>query len=241
MKKILIVTIMLLTAATSFSQRRGSAPNWLTIAVKGGYGNSIMFSKAISDNKDLKYDYMAPSYCFGGRLGVVFADVIGVSAEFLGSGFNQQYTYNNGKVNIDGKIKYTSTDFLALLRYTGQYGLYCEIGPKFTFIKSAEREFDNITTDVADQYVDKFTSFAFGIGFMPYNGDRVQVSLGVRAAYCSKNVLNTQDNPYGTGSLLTIENTELKPFSAQIMLEANYMFARFGRASCGKGKIIFFD
>jgi hypothetical protein len=32
----------------------------------------------------------------------------------------------------------------------------------------------------------------------------------------------------------------MKPFSAQIMLDINYHFARFGSATCGKQKIIFF-
>jgi hypothetical protein len=33
---------------------------------------------------------------------------------------------------------------------------------------------------------------------------------------------------------------EMKPLSAQIMVDINYHFARFGSATCGKQKIIFF-
>jgi hypothetical protein len=64
--------------------------------------------------------------------------------------------------------------------------------------------------------------------------------LGLRAAYCNKNILETQDKIFGLHDMATIQNVEIKPFSAQVMLEVNYHFARFGTATCGKQKIIFF-
>ncbi|MCQ2975585.1 MAG: porin family protein [Bacteroidales bacterium] len=236
MKKIFLVIVMLICSLSVFSQHRGSRVNWLSLAVKGGYGNFMMMSKDLKDVDDLKLDFMSPSYCFGGRLGVIFGDYVGVSFEYLGSGFNQNYEFTESSFGYDGKIKFNSSDMLALFRYSGDYGFYAELGPKFTTIKKVENVVDEISDDQKDIYNDKFTSIAFGLGFMPYNGDRVQVSLGARFAYGLKAMNKDNANSFG----LNMANVEIKPFSTQIMLEVNYLFAQFGRANCGRHGIQFF-
>jgi len=249
MKKLLTIISLIVMSLGGYAQR-GGAPNWISIAAKGGYGNSIFFSKQASDLEGYDKDVMAPSYCFGGRLGVVFIDKVGVSLEYLGSNYESKYDYNNNVLTLSGNMKMKASDLLALFRYTGEYGFYCELGPKFTSVKEVTREFEKQvgktsateieTDDVTNKFKGKFTSVVFGFGFMPYNGDRVQVSLGLRAAYCNKNILETQDKIFGLHDMATIQNVEIKPFSAQVMLEVNYHFARFGTATCGKQKIIFF-
>ncbi len=248
MKKLLTIISLIVMSLGGYAQR-GGAPNWISIAAKGGYGNSIFFSKQASDLEGYDKDVMAPSYCFGGRLGVVFIDKVGVSLEYLGSNYESKYSYNTGIVDLEGNMKMKAGDLLALFRYTGEYGFYCELGPKFTSVKEVTREFETqvgkasapgIEEPVTDLFKGKFTSVVFGFGFMPYNGDRVQISLGLRAAYCNKNVLETQDNIFGFKEMIPTQTVEIKPFSAQVMLEVNYHFARFGTATCGKQKIIFF-
>ena len=238
MKKLFAFVAVMLIFTASYAQH-GRRSNWLTIAVKGGYGNSIMFCPATSDTEGFSYDYMSPSFCAGGRLGMILADYLGISAEVLASGYQQKYTYNDaGKQNIDGTLKFSTTDIFLSLRYAGDYGFYAELGPKISLVSKADR-LDVNPNDVKELFGDKFMSVAFGLGFMPHNGEKVQVSLGLRAAYCPKNFLEAQKNPYGINEVNT--NTwEMKPFSAQAILEVNYFFATFGSATCGRQRIIFF-
>lgn len=250
MKKFLTIISLIIISISGYAQR-GGAPNWISIAAKGGYGCSALFCKQAQDINGFNMDWLAPSWTAGGRLGVVFIDKVGVSVEYLTANYQNKFDYNNNLVDLAGNFKMKSSDLLFLARYTGEYGFYCELGPKLTSVKDMTSEFEPeiagmpgpaVEDNVTDKFKDKFTSVVFGFGFTPYNGDRVQVSLGVRAAYCPKNILNEgNDRIYKFGSdFSSIQNVEMKPFSAQIMLEVNYHFARFGSATCGKQRIIFF-
>ncbi len=235
--------------------QRGGAPNWISLAGKVGVGSSALLCKQISDNENCSLNYMAPSFGVGGRLGVVFVDRVGVSLEYMSSNYQNKAEFNPhiaGESVLNSNIKLKTGDLLVLGRYTGEYGFYLEVGPKITSVKEATRELDgNISlmglsagvessADVTDKLNGKFTSIVFGLGFMPYNGERIQVSLGVRGAYCGKNVLAADENIYFGNKTLGIQNIEMKPLSAQVMVEVNYHFARFGSATCGKQRIIFF-
>ena len=248
MKKFFIGILLAIIALNGYSQR-GGAPNWISIAAKGCYGNSVFFCKQATDIDGFNINYLAPSYGFGGRLGVVFIDRVGASVEYLSSQYQGKYDYNNSIIDLEGTLKMKASDLLLLFRYTGEYGFYCELGPKFTSVKDVTRDVETpdnsgklkgpkISSVVKDDFKDKFTSVVFGFGFMPYNGDRVQISLGIRAAYCGKSVVNDDQND--VLHLVKPMTIEMKPFSAQAVLEVNYHFARFGSATCGKQKIIFF-
>ncbi|MCQ2250498.1 MAG: hypothetical protein MJZ66_05260 [Bacteroidales bacterium] len=249
MKRILTLLVVMAMSLQMMAQR-GGAPNWISLAGKVGVGTSALLCKQATENEDFAINYMAPSLGFGGRLGVVFVDRVGVSVEYLSSQYQNKSEYNmrmQGEPVLKSNLKFKTGDLLILARYTGEYGFYMELGPKITFVKEVTNELEGNasflsmsgTTDVTDKFNDKFNSVVFGLGFMPYNGDRVQVSLGLRGAYCGKNVLAADQNVYGFSGL-KIQNVEMKPFSAQVMLEVNYHFARFGSATCGKQKIIFF-
>jgi hypothetical protein len=93
--------------------------------------------------------------------------------------------------------------------------------------------------DLTNCFNGKFNSIVFGFGYAVVNADRVQVSLGARVAYCSKNIVKQVDGLQHTGFQKYLA-MEMKPLSAQIMVDINYHFARFGSATCGKQKIIFF-
>ncbi|MBQ5550808.1 MAG: hypothetical protein IIT32_07090, partial [Bacteroidales bacterium] len=144
-----------------------------------------------------------------------------------------------------------------LARYTGEYGFYAEIGPKLTSVKEVQYSIEDnpngITykdlgfaldtplgnADLTNCFNGKFNSIVFGFGYAVVNADRVQVSLGARVAYCSKNIIKQTIGLEHTGFEKYMA-MEMKPFSAQIMVDINYHFARFGSATCGKQKIIFF-
>lgn len=239
--------------------QRGGDPNWISIAGKVGVGNSILFSQQISDDDNITQNYLSPSVSVGGRLGVVFVDKIGVSVEYLSSTYANKYGVKAPVTSksFDSNLKFKTGDLLILARYTGEYGFYAEIGPKITSINDAQYVIEDnpngVTykdmgfslpnplgnADLTNCFNGKFTSIVFGFGYAVFNGDRVQVSLGARAAYCSNNIIKQVDGLKNTG-FSKYSTMEMKPFSAQIMVDINYHFARFGSATCGKQKIIFF-
>ncbi len=249
MKRILSLLVLVAIAMQVMAQR-GGAPNWISIAGKIGVGTSALLCKQATDDEHFATNYMAPSFGAGGRLGVVFVDRVGVSVEYLSSQYQNKSEYNmqiQGEPVLKNNLKFKTGDLLILARYTGEYGFYMEAGPKLTSVKEVTSETEGNmsflsmagTSDVTDKFNGKFNSIVFGFGFMPFNGDRVQVSLGIRGSYCGKNVLANDNNVYGFSGL-KLQNVEMKPFCAQVMLEVNYHFARFGSATCGKQKIIFF-
>ena len=218
-------------------------PNWISIAGKVGFGSSLMLSEQISDDENVSPNYLSPAFSIGGRLGVVFKDRVGVSVEYLSSNTQNKYeivkplnTSEKSKTNL--KIK--SGDLLLLARYTGEYGFYAEIGPKFTSVKSVDYEIEyGNTYDLKNCFNSSFSSIVFGFGYAVVNADRVQVTLGARAAYCSKNIVKQVDGLQNTGFGKYMQ-MEMKPLCAQVMVDINYHFARFGKATCGAGRVIFF-
>lgn len=250
--KRLFTIIALLAISFQMMAQRGGAPNWLSLAGKIGIGGSNFMCKQLTDNENFSLNYLSPAFSVGGRLGVVFVDRVGVSVEYLSSNSQNKAEFNphiQGESVINSNLKMKSGDILILGRYTGEYGFYLEVGPKITSIKDVTREIDgnlgflgvNASDNVTDKFKGKFNSIVFGFGFSPYNGERVQVTLGIRGAYCNKNALEVDDNIFGlTKHMAGIKDIEMKPFSAQAMVEVNYHFARFGSATCGKQRIIFF-
>lgn len=239
--------------------QRGGEPNWISIAGKVGVGNSILLSQQIKDDGNITQNYLSPSISVGGRLGVVFVDKIGVSVEYLASTYNNKYEVKLPLVNknFDSNLKFKTGDLLILARYTGEYGFYAEIGPKLTSVKEVQYSIEDNpngvtykdlglaldkplgTADLTNCFNGSFTSIVFGFGYAVVNADRVQVTLGARAAYCSKNIVKQTSGLDNTG-FAKYAAMEMKPLSAQIMVDINYHFARFGSATCGKQKIIFF-
>ncbi|MCR5454943.1 MAG: hypothetical protein K6F33_08165 [Bacteroidales bacterium] len=241
MKRILSIAMLLLMALPTLAQR-SDAPNWISIAGKVGVGNSILLCKQISDNENISTNYLSPSFSIGGRLGVVFVDRIGVSVEYLSSTYQNKYEIKDllNKTNLNTNLKLKTGDLLILARYTGEYGFYFEAGPKITSVKEVNYERGETTNfDLTNCFNGSYNSIVVGLGLTPFNGERVQISLGVRAAYCSKNVIKQPDGLQNTG-FTNYRTMEMKPFSAQVMVDINYHFARFGSATCGKQKIIFF-
>lgn len=241
MKRILTIATLIIMSLQTMAQR-GGEPNWISIAGKVGFGTSIMLSEQISDDENVTANYLSPAFSIGGRLGVVFVDKIGVSVEYLASNFQNKYEVKmpllNQKNNTN--LRFKSGDILILARYTGEYGFYAEIGPKITSAKTIQYEVESGPSfDLKNCFNGSFTSIVFGFGYAVVNADRVQVTLGARAAYCSKNIVKQTSGLDNTG-FAKYAAMEMKPLSAQIMVDINYHFARFGSATCGKQKIIFF-
>lgn len=250
---ILIIVLLVFIANTSFAQhRRGSMVKWLSIELKGAYGGSMLLNSDIASDKNVELALFSPAYEFGGRLALTFGDYISIGVELLSSSFNQDYNINVPNKQVYTKTQsFKSTDILLALRYTNLYGFYVELGPKFSTIKKAkvtnsinEAFTDDIEPDYAAHFVDKFTGIMAGFGFAVYNGDRLRVNVGIRTSYALSNIVDDGNfyvlndgfyHPIGSFS----SNTN--PLTVQLSLGVNYVFGFWGNATCGRGRLVFFQ
>jgi hypothetical protein len=250
MKKLILLIILCLEIGTGYAQHSGRGEiKWLSLAIKGGYGGNILLNKDVLGDPNVKVNYLSPHYSFGGRFGITYGDNIGISVEPLWSGFNQEYSFSNpSRVKTQ---KFKSFDLLVSLRYINDYGFYLEAGPQFSTLKSAAVENDvagayteNLNGDYKSNFAQKFTSIAFGLGYAAINSDRIQLLAGLRANYGLGNFISNS-NFYvlndGVYQSSYTPSAKTNPLTFKLMLELNYFFGFWGNATCGKGRLMFFQ
>lgn len=249
MKKIVFILVIILLSTSLYAQRRkkrGSTINWISIAVKGGYGNSILFNKDVTADANVSMDFLSPSYNIGGRFGLTFGDNFGVYLEALSASFKQKYEIKTTNDTYKKTQEFKTLDLILELRYTSDYGFYFEAGPVFNTLKSASEtnSIDGISrNNYIDNFKNKYNSLMFGMGFAAFRGDRVSVNVGLRGTYAlgdfveNSNFYVLKDGIYDG----TTTNAATNPFSLKVMLEVNYFFAFWGDANCGRGRLMFFQ
>lgn len=252
MKKTLFLIILLSSVFVVNAQRGSSTIKWLSIALKGGYGNSILFNDSYKNDPNISLDYVSPSYMYGGRFGITYGDYVGVSVEYQQVGFSQKYDIKNGSEVYNKETKLKSTDIAILLRFTSPTGFYAEAGPKFITLNDVSQTTSISVTDptveesdyLKSKYVEKYNGFTFGLGLTPYNGDRVTLSVGIRGTYSGNSIIAdenyfslTDDGNYTA----SYKDATTKPFHAQFVVELNYFFGFWGDATCGRGRLMFFQ
>ena len=254
MKKIVLMLLCILSVACSYAQRghngRGNGEvKWLSLAIKGGYGGSTFFNKDVMADQNVKLNFLSPSYSYGGRFGITYGDHISLNIEPQFSSFSQEYNIGDGVEPYTKTQKFKSLDYLVSLRYVNAYGFYFEAGPQFSTLKSASVKnsksgtFTEGTQPYMQNFADKFTSIAAGLGYALYNGDRFQVNLGLRGSYVlgdfDPNYYVLNDGVYHPAG--TTFTAKTSPFSLKLMAELNYFFGFWGNATCGKGRLMFFQ
>jgi hypothetical protein len=252
MKKILSICLILLLTSSLYAQRRGTEIKWLSLALKGGYGGTVFLNSDVMGDENVSINYFSPSYSFGGRFGLTYGNYIGLNVEPLMSGFHQQYSINDGVEPYEKKQKFNAFDLLVSLRYINAYGFYLEAGPQFSTLKKASVENnkegnftdENSLNDYKTNFAEKYTSLAFGLGFAAINGDRLQLFVGLRGNYHFGNFVENsayyvlRDGVYNPVGDFTAKTS---PVTFKLMLELNYFFAFWGDASCGRGRLMFFQ
>ncbi|WP_221393792.1 porin family protein [Dyadobacter sp. NIV53] len=155
MKKLTILSLMLLASTISFSQSFSFGP-------KAG----INISNYTGGNIDSK---ALVGYHIGGMLNYGFGNVFSIQPEVLFS--TQGAKVNNGGEKNDFKISYVTVPVMLKLKASG--GFYFEAGPQIGFRTSS---------DIPDQTINNFAkgldlSLGAGIGFQSKMG------LGIGARY----------------------------------------------------------
>ena len=254
MKKITILILLLFVTSVIYSQKRskkrGSVVKWLSLELKGGYGNSLLINSTTMTDENIAMDFFNSAYSYGGRFGITYGNNLSVSFEVLSSAFSQNYDINDN-TNIYLKTQeFKSLDYLALIRYTSDYGFYFEAGPKFSTLKSATiKNSENFNFTNENNYIDnfneKYTSIAAGLGFAVFRTDRLNINLGLRGSYVfndfvkNANFYAVNDGVYRPD--ITTGTSSTNPLSVKVMLGVNYFFGFWGDASCGRGRIMFFQ
>ena len=247
MKKINLLLLVILLSTFSYGQSRRSSVNWMSLAIKAGGGISAMNNSDIGNDINTSLDFLSPIKTYGLRFGLTHGDYVGLSFEGLKTDFAQRY-------NISSPTAYTKTttfvarELAVFLRYTGDYGFYAEFGPKITSLDSIVE--DNSVTgnffptdNLSEKYNMKYKSLILGVGFSAMRTQRVTITLGVRGSYSLDDVTLDDYSIMNDGIYVPdyLPIAETRPFSLQIMAELNYFFAFWGDASCGRGRIMFFQ
>ena len=253
MKKINLLILFLFVALSINAQHRkkSSMIKWLSFEVKGGYGTTILFNSDVSSEENTNMDHFSGAYNFGGRFGITFGDYVGIFVEGMSEHFKQEYELIPGEplLPYTKTQDFTSMDWLFELRYTNDYGFYVEAGPVFSTLKSAEESNDEDYQFLPrDNYIQNFseknTGLMFGLGMALARSERITLSLGLRGTYMFGDFVEN-DNFYvlQDGVYMPASNTgaSTNPFSIKIMLGFNYFFGFWGNASCGRGRLMFFQ
>lgn len=250
MKKYLILIILLFAVLSVYSQRRGQVIKWFSLAAKGGVGNSLLLNPDIFSEAGADSDVFTLSYSYGGRFTFSYGDNLGVGVDVLSSSFGQNYTLVTGIESYEKQLKLTSLDISPFFRYSGYGGGYFEIGPTFTTLKSAE-ETNSIQgtffprDNLMEIYENKLTDLMVGFGMAAVRTERLAVNLGLRASYGFTDMVPNHQNDYvlndGVYFPEIISDKETHALSLKFFAELNYFFAFWGDASCGRGRLVFFQ
>ena len=252
MKKINLLIIALLVSFSFFAQRRSSNVKWLSLELKGGYGSTVLFNSDVSSEPNVSQNFISGAYNYGARFGVTFGDYVGVFVERLSEHYKQLYDVVPGEplMPYTKTQSFSSADLVFAIRYTNDYGFYVEAGPVFSSLKTAEETNgdDYSILNPGNDYIDNFsknnTALMFGLGFSLFRSERVAVNLGLRTTYAfgdfveNKNFYVLNDLPIYNGSST---GASTNPFSIKLMLGVHYFFGFWGNASCGKGRLMFFQ
>ncbi len=254
MKKSAILIIILLFTSVIYSQKRskkrGTVVKWLSVEVKGGYGISMLMNKDAMTDNNVTMDFVSPAYSYGGRFAITYGNALSISFEMLSSKFNQNYEINDGTNAYIKTQEFKSIDYLALIRYTSEYGFYFEAGPKFSNLKYASvKNSETLNFLNQDNYIEnfneKYNSITAGMGFAIFRTDRLNVNLGLRGSYGFSDIVKVQsfyalnDGVYKPEITSAVSPTN--PLSVKFMLGINYFFGFWGDASCGRGRMILFQ
>ena len=199
-----------------------------------------MYNKNIFDDGD--YDHVLTSgFGFGGKLGVHFASHHGFTLDFMSASSKQNFDLRGGGMH---NYKWKHNDLLLMYRYSGN-GAYIEIGPEISFMSDVTSDNGGSQeVDVTPKFVDNYKSIVFGFGSYLLGSDLITLQAGVRLHWGLDDMVSDEGQAEGypaTGtSFDTYEKTH--PTAGQFMLELNYAFGRFARASCSqRWRLILFE
>jgi hypothetical protein len=249
MKKIIILTVLLIAAISVNGQRRGQVIKWISLSAKGGVGNSVLLNTDAVNEQYANLNFLTPSYAYGGRFTFTYGDNIGLGLDLLSVSFGQEYSLVTPDFSYEKKIALRSLDYTVFFRYNGNQGGYFEAGPVFTKLLSAEETNSAeanvpLQDDLMNIYANNYTNIMLGFGMAVMRTERLDLNLGVRLNYGLDDIVPEHSDYIlddGVFQPEIISDKSTNPISAKFLVELNYYFAFWGDASCGQGRLMFFQ
>jgi len=241
MKRLIFILILTLSIS-AYSQRNIT---WIFASGSGAYGTSFFFNEASLNDDNISYNYYSPSYYFGGRFGFIFGETTGIVASIYKNTMTQGYIIENNSStqNVNASIGMLQYDVMLLVQ--SETGFYFNVGPEFAKVKSAILNVSGATDnqyDIMDKITPNLTGLSFKMGIKPLRTDLIELNLGVTGTYFFSSLISQSGYilPLHDRTFYNPAITDEKTFPVQlgINLELVYTFARYGRASCGKNRIM---
>jgi len=237
MKKITIFLVLLIVFIVGYSQ---NPVTWFYVGAKGGAGVSMLYNSPSFDDQNIAYDYLSPSYYYGGSLGFLFGDNVGVTFEASMNSLLQKYDVSTTSASYHSEMQISTFDYGVLLSLQTLTGIYFNVGPKFSNTKSATL---NTTNNRLSKFAPTFNALMVEIGYMPVRTDRFVMNVGIRGTYGFSSIVTTP------GYIIAADDNSVyyplyideatSPIQVMLSVELKYYFGRFGRASCGKYRFMF--
>ncbi len=82
-KYTLWVLFAILSISFSNAQRSSQNIKWLSLAVKGGFGNSVFLDIDHIEDKNITMNYLSMSQSFGGRFTFTYGERLGIGSDLL--------------------------------------------------------------------------------------------------------------------------------------------------------------
>lgn len=188
MKKILAITVILMTSLSSAQAQEG-----IRLAAKGSFFSTWLFNKNVSD-RNASLDYASSfSPTFGVQAIFMLKETYGISAEVIYASHKQKYDgyMGNEENTFTNEIKLSYLDIPILFRVSSPKGPFFEIGPQVSLLMGAKETFelDNTSTgnysdkDVKDDFAGFGVAGVLGFGIDIKLSDMVNLTTGLRFGY----------------------------------------------------------
>ncbi|MEM7162321.1 MAG: hypothetical protein AAF487_07745 [Bacteroidota bacterium] len=184
MRKLLLLFALSFFATEFFGQFK--------VGVNGGYLNTWLINRNLSDAGDNVDPLATFSPTYGANFIYVFNESVGISTGVSLTTIAQQTDGVILEEMYEAETKLFQTNVPIALRLENEGGTYFEVGPLFSFLSKAEESFDaadnGLFTDYTDQdFTPDFTSFNLsamaGFGVLVDLSDQLQMSAGLELSY----------------------------------------------------------
>ena len=241
MKARYIISLFLISALTVTNAQKRIL--WFDAGLKAQSGYTGFYNKAIVDSDAIDYE-ITSAYSFGGKLGI--------NKDYNGLALELMFGKTKGKFDHQDFVGTTTVevshmDFYALFRNARNLGFF-EIGPKFSFIRSANyfRSSPDLpvpVTDISDDFSSGISGVvSFGANLIGNDGS-FSGQLGLRFEYGFKDIVSesgrSNQAPIRGSDIYSNQYQGTHPLFAGLVFELNWGLGYYGVSKCGGRKKFF--
>jgi len=243
MKQLRLLLILAITCLTGLQLHSQKKIVWFDAGLKAQSGFTGFYNQAIVDSDNVDFE-VTSSVAYGGKLGIN-KGYSGVALELLLGQTKGKFDHQDFVGTTNMELQHM--DFYVLFRNAKNLGFF-EIGPKFSFVRSAEYfraspDQPVAVTDVTDDFRSGISGvLSFGANLIGNEG-RFSGQLGLRLEYGFKNIVSDRglanNSPVYIDGLYANGNKGTHPIFAGIVFELNWGIGYYGMTKCG-GRTKFF-